>query len=174
MTLFVVLLTGLVSPAQVKNRSGAGATVQSFFNLLKTGQYAALYEYLPSDIQQQLTREQLTQSLRRLSDFILVERLEIGRRQERGDLAVVDTMIYGRLKRPVNLQGTEIREGRISVQQYLFRENGVWKIATANDRTRATFLRRHPGFARDFTLTSPQISYRRGEQWERWSGDQPR
>src|SRR5262245_60982251 len=76
----------------------ARSAVQTFFSLLNSQQYSSLYSFLPSQLQRQISPTQLVQSLKRLDEQIAIERLEIGRVQEKGDFAVVDTVIYGRLK----------------------------------------------------------------------------
>ena len=144
----------------------AKRAIEQFFALLKTQQYAKLYDLLPGSLQQQLTREQLTASLQRLDNFLVIEKLQVGRVQEKGDYAVVDTTIYGRLKQPMNMQGQEIREGRVSAQQYLFKENGQWKVVTADDRTRAFFLKRNPEFNQQFQLTRAQFAFKQNGQWQ--------
>src|SRR5262249_1635598 len=86
--------------AQNDNQSkDARAAVNKFFLLLKSRSYPALYEFLPSDLQRQVTREQLALSLMRLDSFITIERMEVGRVQAHGDFAVINTTIYGRLKK---------------------------------------------------------------------------
>ncbi|HZN10965.1 MAG TPA: DUF4126 family protein [Blastocatellia bacterium] len=160
-----LLLAGAAVPAQTREPDARGA-VRAFFELLKTQQYAALYDYLPADLQRQLTREQLTQSLQRLGQFIAIERLEIGRVQQRGDLAVIDTTIYGTLKRPFEFDGQRVDAGRVAVQQYLFREGDRWKVATADSNTRDAFLRRHPEFDRQFQFTNPQFAIKQNGQWK--------
>jgi hypothetical protein len=142
------------------------AAVQFFFALLKSGQYAALYDYLPAEMQQRVTREKLTESLKRLSGFIVLERMEVGRVQQRGDFAVIDTTFYGRLLRPLEMNGQKLQEGRVSVQQYLFKEQGRWKVATSDSSTRAHFLKRHPEFKRDFQFTPPQFAFKQNGQWK--------
>lgn len=160
------LLTFASAGAQNKNRStGPRAAVTSFFSLLKTQQYAALYDLLPSQLRQQITREQLSLSLKRLESFIVIERMEISRVQERGDYAVVDTTIYGRLKKPLSLDHQEVNEGRVAAQQFLFRENGQWKIATADNRTQSFFLQRNPQFNRQFRLTPPKLEFKQDGEW---------
>src|SRR5262249_13312989 len=107
--LFVAVIVfsavGLMSgAAQNDNPSkDARAAVNQFFLLLKSRSYPALYEFLPSDLQRQVTREQLALSLMRLDSFITIERMEVGRVQAHGDFAVINTTIYGRLKKPVTL-----------------------------------------------------------------------
>src|SRR5215813_8249327 len=143
--LFVAVIvfwaSGIMSGAAQNNNQSkdARAAVNKFFLLLKSRSYPALYEFLPSDLQRQITREQLSLSLMRLDSFITIERIEIGRVQERGNFAVVDTTIYGRLKKLTTINGEEIREGRVTAQQFLFREGAQWKVATADNRTQSYF-----------------------------------
>jgi hypothetical protein len=152
--------------AQNKSKGGdARAAVQTFFSLLKTRQYAALHDFLPTQLQKQITPAQLAFSLKRLDSFIEVERMDIGRVQQKGDLAVIDTTIYGRLKKPLNLNGEIIKEGRVTVQQYLFKENNHWKIATADNRTRDIFLSHHPEFNKQFQFTQPRFELRQDGRW---------
>lgn len=154
------------APAQTTARSSEPRTVvQSFFSLLKAQKYAALYDYLPSEMQQRVSREKMTESLNRLSGFIALERMDIGRIQQRGDFAVIDTTFYGHLIRPIEMNGKKIQEGRVSVQQYLFKENGTWKIATSDSSTRAYFLKRHPEFKQGFQFTQPQFAFKQNGQW---------
>lgn len=158
----------ILAPGAAQNKSqakDARAAVNSFFSLLKTGSYAALYDFLPSELQRQITREQLSLSLKRLDSFIAIERLEIGRVQQRGDYAVVDTTIYGRLKKTMTLNGEEITEGRVAAQQFLFREGGQWKIATADNRAQSYFLKRNPEFSSQFKLSQPRFEFKRKGKW---------
>jgi hypothetical protein len=166
LVVFSVILA-LTATAQNRSQSkDARATVRSFFSLLKSGAYAALYDFLPSQLQRQMTREQLSLSLKRLESFIVIERMEIGRVQERGDYAVVDTTIYGRLKQPLKLNQEEVKEGRVLAQQFLFREDGQWKIATADNRAQSFFLKRHPEFSQWFQLAQPKFEFKQGREWK--------
>ncbi len=142
------------------------AAVQNFFKRLKAGQYDAVYDDLPSQVQQQVTREQLIQSLKRLESFLVMDKMEIGRVQQRAEAAVVDTTIYGRLKRPMKIEGEDIFEGRVDVQQYLIKEGRDWRVITADDRTRAYFLRRNPEFNRGFELSAPRFAYKKRGEWQ--------
>jgi hypothetical protein len=170
--IFTLCLFVVAWPAQAQTKSGhdARAAVQDFFTLLKSQKYSELYQYLPAEMQQRLTREQLAQALKRLDDFIVIERMEIGRVEQRrignDDFAVIDTTLYGRLKRPMEISGQKAEAGKVIVQQYLFRENGQWKIATADGRTRTQFLNRHPEFSKTFQLTRPQFFLRQNGQWK--------
>jgi hypothetical protein len=162
--MLLLLVAGLLL-AQPR-KSNARSAVETFFSLLRSQKYDALYDFLPSQFQGQTTREQLTQSLKRLDQYLLIEKLEIGRVQEHGDYAVVDTTIYGRLKKPMKLNESEIREGRVTVQQFLFRENGQWKLATADNRTQNFFLQRNPDFNKQFQITRPKFEFNQNGKWE--------
>jgi hypothetical protein len=152
--------------AQNDNQSkDARAAVNKFFLLLKSRSYPALYEFLPSDLQRQVTREQLALSLMRLDSFITIERMEVGRVQARGDFAVVNTTIYGKLKKPVAINGEEISEGRVSAQQFLYREGGQWKVVTADSRTQSYFLKRNADFGKQFQLAQPRFEFKQNEKW---------
>ncbi|HEX4948711.1 MAG TPA: hypothetical protein VFZ34_18690 [Blastocatellia bacterium] len=163
-TLGLVLL---LLPVQAQDAKGA---VNSFFSLLKGQKYAALYDYLPAEMQQKMSREQLTNSLKRLSSFITIEKMDIGRVQQKGDFAVVDTTIYGKLARPMKSnEGSTHKapqEGKVAVQQYLFKENGHWKVATADSSARNYFLKKHPEFKQGFQFTQPRFFIKQDGQWK--------
>ena len=165
---FVLCCFCLMLGAQSKTPRDKGprAVVLAFFAQLKAQEYDKLYEHLPAQLQQQLTREQLVAGLKRLPSFIELQRMEIGRGQQKDDTAVIDTTIFGTLKQPLKLNGAEVTEGRIVVQQYLVKENGQWKIATADERTRAFFLKRRPEFTQQFQLAPPQLSVKQNGQWQ--------
>ena len=58
----------------------------------------------------------------------------------------------------------------VSVQQYLFKENGLWKVVTADNRARDFFLKRNPNFKQQFQLTQPQFAFREGgKQNGKWT-----
>jgi hypothetical protein len=160
-----LLISSELGLAQATRGNPRGA-VTTFFNQLRTGQYESLYDQLPTEIQKVGSREQTIQSLRRLGGFITMERMEIGRVQQKGNLAVIDTTIYGRLTKPMKFQGEEISEGRVAVQQYLIKEGKEWRVITADDRTRSFFMRQNPDFASNFSLTSPRFAYKRNGAWQ--------
>jgi hypothetical protein len=162
---FLLLFPAFAAPAQPK-ASTPRTAVTAFFAALKSHQYDALYDSLPSQFREQLTREQLARSLKRLDGFLAIEKLEIGRLQQRGETAVVDTIIYGRLKQAMKFGEVEVTEGRVNAQQYLIRENGVWKLATADNRSRGFFLKRNPEFSRQFQLAPPQFEFKQGGKWQ--------
>jgi hypothetical protein len=152
--------------AQNNNQSkDARYAVNKFFLLLKSRSYPALYEFLPSDLQRQITREQLAMSLMRLDSFITIERMEVGRVQQHGDFAVINTTIYGKLKKPIKVNGDEIGEGRVAAQQLLFREGGRWKVVTADNRTQSYFLKRNAEIAKQFQLAQPKFEFKQKDRW---------
>ncbi|MBX3276907.1 MAG: DUF4126 family protein [Acidobacteria bacterium] len=155
----------MIAAAQTGGRSPQAA-VTAFFDQLKSQRYDALYDFLPSRMQSQLPREELTRSLRRLDSLIKFDRIETGRVQRRGDHAVVDTVLYGTLRRPMKIDGRDASEGRLAVQQLLFREDGRWKVVTADDRTRNLFQQQYPGFDREFQLRPPQFAFKLGGVWK--------
>jgi hypothetical protein len=164
----LLLLVALTAgPAGAAAAPTPKAAVQSFFNLLKAKDYGALYQFLPNQLQQQISRDQLVKSLSRLDEFIIIDRMAIGRVQEQGDLAVVDTTIFGRLKRPMEIRGQKIDTGRVSVQQLLVKEDGTWRVATADGSTRAAFLKRHPDFSEKFQLSRPEFATKQNGKWTR-------
>jgi hypothetical protein len=165
-TALALMILALPSFAQ----QDAKGAVNSFFSLLKGQKYAALYDYLPAEMQQKMSREQLTNSLKRLSSFISIEKMDIGRVQQKGDFAVVDTTIYGKLMRPSkSSEGSaskQPQEGKVAVQQYLFKENGHWKVATADSSARNYFLKKHPDFKQGFQFTQPRFFIKQNGQWK--------
>ncbi|MFN7931479.1 MAG: hypothetical protein U0Y68_26830 [Blastocatellia bacterium] len=163
----VLLMSLFVFALPAFAQTDAKGAVNSFFSLLKTQKYAALYEYLPSDMQQRVSREQLTASLKRLSTFITIEKMEIGRVQQKGDFAVIDTSIFGKVTRGQKKeQPAQPQEGKVAVQQYLFKEKGHWKVATADSNTRAFFLKKYPEFKQGFEFSQPRFFIKQDGEWK--------
>jgi len=143
----------------VPDNAEVRGVVQRIFQQLKSGDYDALYDTLPTAQQRRVSRERFTRSLGRTRDLYELDRLEIGAVRTSGDLAVVDTVMYGRVLRPVQ------SEGKIVVQQYLVREDGTWRVATGDRATVQTFLAANPTFARKFPLQKPRIYIKRDGRW---------
>src|SRR2546423_3148445 len=133
-----LLLAGL--PAVVAARAASDeasqvrGVVEQVFNQLKSGQYEALYDALPAASRKRISRERFTSALRRTEDMYKLDRLEIGQVRVSGDIATADTVMYGRLLRPVE------SDGKIVAQQYLVREDGRWPVATGDRATIPPFL----------------------------------
>ncbi len=162
---FMIILS--FNPAGMARQAGGSAreAVVRFFNLLKAGQYAELYDYLPNEMQQRMTREELDRSLSRVQSFLLIDRIVIGRTRQIEQTAVVETTIYGRLKRPLTVEGAAVSEGRVIAQQIVAKEGGRWKIVTADNRTRDLYLKEHPELKNKIPLTEPQLSIKQDGKW---------
>lgn len=148
--------------AAVSSRSDeaeARRVTQEVFSQLKSGQYGALYDRLPAASRERISRERFTSALRRTRDMYELDRLEIGAVRVSGDLAVVDTVMYGRLLRPVE------SEGKITAQQYLVREDGQWRVATGDRATVRRFLAANPKFAKRFSIREPRVYMKRDGRW---------
>ncbi len=101
-------------------------TVQRIFNQMKSHQYGDLYDSLSASSRSRISRQRFTSSMQKWDDSYRLERIEVGKPRVRGNNAVVDTIIYGRILKPSE------GEGKIVAQQTLVREDGQWRIATAS------------------------------------------
>jgi hypothetical protein len=133
--------------------------VQTIFGQLKSEQYDQLYDTLPAASRSRITRERFTSALRRTSGTYRLDRLEIGAVRVSGDIAAVDTVMYGSVQRPVEA------EGKIVAQQYLVREDGRWRVATGDRATVQKFLAANPRFAKKFSIREPQVFVKRDGRW---------
>jgi hypothetical protein len=141
------------------DESDVKAAVERAFSELKGGDYGALYDVLPSASQKKITRESFTRALERTRGMYELDRLEIGAVHTASDLAVVDSIVYGRAKAP--FEG----EGKIVVRQYLVREAGRWRVTTGDRSTVAPMLAANPAFARRYPLTQPRLYVKRDNRW---------
>ncbi|HKS29156.1 MAG TPA: hypothetical protein VJS44_15115 [Pyrinomonadaceae bacterium] len=114
------------SSAATDDRAEVRSTVQRIFNQMKSRQYDELYDSLSSSTRRRFTRERFSSSMRRSDDNYRLDRIEIGAVRVRGNRAVVDTVIYGRVLRPTE------GEGKIVAQQTLVREDGEWRVDSAS------------------------------------------
>ena len=164
---FIALLFALVAicaasqraAAVVSDESDARATIQSVFDQLKSGNYAALYDSLPSSSRSRITKDRFVNGLQRTSDFYQLQRIEIGAVRVSGNLAVADTTMYARVNKPLNA------DGKLVVQQYLVREDGQWRVATGDNATINRFLKANPSFARRFPIRSPKAYINQNGKW---------
>ena len=152
--------TGMASQAEVRN------TVQGVFEQLKSHNYSALYDLLPASARTRMSRERFVGALQRAQGFYELDRMDIGAIKQSGNLAVVDTVLYGRVVNPIQA------EGKIVVQQYLIREDGKWRVATGDQSTVKKFLASNPAFGKGFKIREPLIYVKRGNQWVKF--DLPR
>jgi hypothetical protein len=87
----------------------------------------------------------------------VLDRMDVGQVRLSGNIAVVDTVLYGRLVSPFET------EGKIVVQQYLVREGGRWRVATGDRATTRSFLASNPAFGRKFPIREPRIYVKQNE-----------
>ncbi len=161
---FVVALSSLsfggrAAARGASDESDVRAAVEQAFAQLKGGDYGALYDVLPTASQKKITRESFTRALERTRGMYELDRLEIGAVHTSGDLAVVDSVVYGRALAP--FEG----EGKIVLRQYLVREGGRWRVTTGDRSTVAPLLAANPAFARRYPLTQPRLYVKRDGRW---------
>jgi hypothetical protein len=163
--LIVVAITSAITcqfNARARAMSDEGdvrATVQRVFDQLKSGQYAALYDALPSTSRSRFSRERFVTGLQRTRDMYQLQRIEIGPVRVSGNLAVVDTTMYARINKPFDA------DGKLEVQQYLIREDGNWRVATGDNATVNRFLKANPAFARKFPIKRPRGLINQNGKW---------
>lgn len=143
----------------LSNEAEVRAVVERVFEQLKSGQYGELYDVLPAATRARMPRERFNNMLQRTRNAYELDRMEIGAAHVSGSLAVVETVLYGRVLRPIE------NEGKIVVQQYLVREEGGWRVATGDRATIRRFLAANPRFARSFQLREPRIYIKRDGRW---------
>jgi hypothetical protein len=155
--LVVFLLVG--GAVRASDASDVRNTVQSVFEQLKARNYAELYDLLPDSSRNRLSRDRFVSALQRAQDFYQLDRLDIGAVKVNGNLAVVDTVLYGRVVAPIQA------EGKIVVQQYLLRQNGKWRVATGDQGAIRKFLAENPAFSKGFRIRQPRIYINQNNKW---------
>ena len=141
------------------SESDVRAVVERVFQSLKDKSYDTLYDTLPAGTRSRISRERFANGLRRSQDAYALDHMEVGRLKVSGNIALVDTVLYGRLLKPFDM------EGKIVVQQYLVREDGSWKVATGDTATINRFLAANPAFARQFRIRPPRVFVKKGDTW---------
>lgn len=154
--LILVLTPSIVSAS---DQSDVRATVQNVFDQLKSHNYESLYDLLPGSARNRMSRERFVSALQRAQDFYQLDRMDIGATKIMGNLAVVDTVLYGRVTTPIQA------EGKIVVQQYLLREDGKWRVATGDQSTVKKFLAANPGFSKGFRIQQPRVYIKQNDKW---------
>ena|SRR5215207_1601134 len=157
----LVLTIAFTSVTLVKasDQSDVRATVQGVFEQLKSQNYGALYDLLPGASRSRMSKDRFVSALERAQGFYQLDRLDIGAIKVMGNLAVVDTVLYGRVVNPIQA------EGKIVVQQYLLREDGKWRVATGDQSTVKKFLAANPGFSKGFKIRQPRIYIKQNDKW---------
>ena len=150
-------------PLAASDESDVRATVQRVFDQLKSRDYGSLYDVLPSSARARMSRDRFTNALQRAQDIYALDHLDIGAVRVAGNLAVVDTVLYGRVVNPIQA------EGKIVVQQYLVREDGKWRVATGDQATVKRFLASNPAFRKGFKIRQPRIYIKQDGKWMEFS-----
>ena len=159
---FTFACASLVFVAPVRaasDESDVRSAIESAFAQLRSGNYDALYDVLPTASQRRLSRERFTRALERTKNMYELERLEIGAVHVAGDLAVADSVIYGHARAP--FEG----EGKIVARQYLVREDGRWRVTTGERAAISPLLAANPAFAKRYPPTQPRIYVKRDGKW---------
>jgi len=154
-----VLLISIGAVAKASDQSDVRTTVQNVFEQLKSRNYDALYDVLPGASRNRMSRDRFVSALQRAQDFYQLDRMDIGAVKVMGDLAVVDTVLYGKVVAPIQA------EGKIVVQQYLLREGGKWRVATGDQSSVKKFLADNPGFSKGFRIRAPRIYVKQNGAW---------
>ena len=154
---FALFYSGAIVKAS--DQSDVRATVQTVFEQLKSHNYDSLYDLLPGSARTRMSRERFVSALQRAQDFYQLDKMDIGATKVMGNLAVVDTVLYGRVVNPIQA------EGKIVVQQYLLREDGKWRVATGDQSTVKKFLAANPGFSKGFRIQQPRVYIKQNDKW---------
>jgi hypothetical protein len=165
-----ILASLLLLSATIKasDESDVRTTVERVFEQLKSGDYNGLYEVLPSSARARMSRDRFTSALERAQGLYALDRLEIGTTRILGDLAVVNTVLYGRVVSPIQA------EGKIVVQQYLMREQGKWRVATGDQGAVRRFLAANPAFSKGFKLQRPRVFVKQEGKWVEFNPPTPK
>ena len=155
----IIVLLALCGVARASDASDVRNTVQNVFDQLKSRNYSQLYDLLPDSSRNRMSRDRFVSALQRAQDFYQLDRLEIGAVKVNGNLAVVDTVLYGRVVAPIEA------EGKIVVQQYLLRENGKWRVATGDQGAVKKFLAANPEFGKGFRIRRPRVYIKQNNNW---------
>jgi hypothetical protein len=115
-----------------------------------------------------MTRDRFSNALKRAQDMYVLDRMDVGQVRLAKDIAVVDTVLYGRVVAPL------AAEGKIVVQQYLVREEGKWRVATGDSGTIKRFLANNPAFRAKFPIRQPRVFVKQGNKWVEFSPGQKR
>jgi hypothetical protein len=145
--------------SMASSEAEARGAVERAFQQLKGGDYNSLYDVLPSASQRRVTRERFVGALERTRGMYELERLEIGAVRVAGDLGMVDSVVYGRVRAPF------AGEAKIVARQYLVREGGRWRVTTGDAATIRPLLASNPAFGRKYPFAQPRIYLKRDNRW---------
>ncbi len=159
----LLVLCGLIflapSVARSTDEAEVRGTVQRVFEQLKSRDYGAVYDALPASSRTRMSRSRFTTALSRAQNMYVLDRMEVGQVRVSANVAVADTVLYGRVVSPIET------EGKIVVQQYLVREDGKWRVATGDSATIKKFLAGNPAFGRKFPIRQPRVYVKQNGNW---------
>jgi hypothetical protein len=135
------------------------AVVQRVFAQLRSGQFNSLYDNLPATSRARVSRANFNAMLQKTRSMYQLDRLDVGAVHVANNLAVVDTVMYGRVLQPITA------DGKIVVQQYLVREDGAWRVATGDNQTIRRFLAANPAFSKRFAIRPPRVYVKQNGGW---------
>jgi len=159
LNILILAIAASSSFVKASDQTDVRSAVQSVFEQLKSHDYGSIYDLLPASSRSRMSRDRFVSALQRAQEFYQLDRMDIGATKVMGDLAVVDTVLYGRVVAPIQA------EGKIVVQQYLLREDGKWRVATGDQSTVKKFLAANPGFSKGFRIRQPKIYVKQNNQW---------
>jgi hypothetical protein len=163
----LLVMCGLMFPApniaRATDEAEIRGTVQRVFEQLKSRDYGSVYDAMPASSRTRMSRSRFTNALSRAHNMYVLDRMEIGKVRVAANVAVADTVLYGRVVSPIQT------EGKIVVQQYLVREEGKWRVATGDSATIKKSLAGHPVFARKFPIRQPRVYVRQNGNWIRFN-----
>lgn len=134
-------------------------TVRRVFEQLKSRDYSSVYDALPASSRTRMSRSRFTNALSQAQNMYVLDRIEVGQVRVSANVAVADTVLYGRVVSPIET------EGKIVVQQYLVRDDGKWRVATGDSATIKKFLASNPAFGRKFPIRQPRVYVKRNGNW---------
>jgi hypothetical protein len=157
--LVAMLICTSLSSAKAADESEVRDMVNRVFEQLKSHDYNALYDVLPGSARSRMSRDRFVSALQRAQDVYELDRIEVGTVKVSGNLAVVDTTLYGRVTVPIQA------EGKIVAQQYLIKEDGKWRVATGDQSTIKKFLASNPAFGKGFKIKGPRVFIKQDNKW---------
>ncbi|HEY6806718.1 MAG TPA: hypothetical protein VI306_24280 [Pyrinomonadaceae bacterium] len=157
--LLAFAIFSLAPAIRASEESDVRDMVNRVFEQLKSHDYGSLYDVLPGSARNRMSKDRFVNALQRAQDVYELDRLEVGAVKVSGNLAVVDTVLYGRISVPVQA------EGKIVAQQYLIKEDGKWRVATGDQATIKKFLAANPAFSKGFKIRQPRIFVKQDDKW---------
>lgn len=154
-----LLVSGVGFAGTTSSETEVRAALERAFAQLRGGEFAALYQALPTASQQRISQARFTSALSKTRGMFELDRLDVERVHVSGDTAVAETVVYGRIERPF------AGEGKIAVQQFLVREQGNWRVATGDQAMAKRLLANRPELARRVAVREPRAYIKRDGQW---------